>query len=169
MTDRSIFHGILFAALTSAVAAGCGGAAETPATPEGGTTEGATTGGGTPSSNAEPASFTEQVAAGQKLYAAHCASCHGASGEGDKAPRVVGIDQGALPLDPPSSAKVRSTQFKTAADVADFVVKNMPPGAGGSLKESEYWSILAFDLHANGVDLEQKLDGSNAATVVLHK
>lgn len=65
-----------------------------------------------------------------------------------------------------SRAKV---QFKTAADVAGFVVKNMPPGAGGSLKEHEYWSILAFDLHANGVDLPKKIDGSNAKDVVLHK
>jgi cytochrome c len=119
---------------------------------------------------AEPQTFAEQVTAGQKLYADRCSSCHGAGGEGGKAPRVVGIGKGALPLDPPAGAASRKTQFKTAADVADFVVKNMPPyGAGPSLKESEYWSILAFDLHANGVDIPNKLDGSNAKDVVLHK
>ncbi len=118
---------------------------------------------------AEPQTFPEQVAAGQKLYGDKCASCHGAGGEGTRAPRVVGLDKGALPLDPPASSKYRKNQFHTAADVAEFAVKAMPPMAPGSLKESEYWSILAFDLHANGVDLPHKLDGSNAKEVVLHK
>jgi S-disulfanyl-L-cysteine oxidoreductase SoxD len=125
----------------------------------------------TPSSPAaaEPTTFAAQVTLGQKLYGESCASCHGAAGEGGKAPRVVGLDKGALPLDPPATSKYRKTQFKTAADVAEFVVKNMPPQAAGSLKESEYWAILAFDLHANGVDLPTMLDGSHAKDVVLHK
>jgi S-disulfanyl-L-cysteine oxidoreductase SoxD len=113
--------------------------------------------------------FAAQVDHGQKLYGEKCASCHGAGGEGGKAPRVVGIDKGALPLDPPAGAKYRKTQFKTAADVADFVVKNMPPGGDSSLKEEDYWAILAFDLHANGVDLPHKLDAPSAKDVVLHK
>jgi cytochrome c len=120
-------------------------------------------------SGAEPATFEEQVSVGQKLYGDKCASCHGAGGEGVKGPRVVGLDKGALPLDPPATAKLRKTQFHTAADVAQFAVTSMPPGKGGSLKEWEYWSILAFDLHANGVDLPHKLDGSNAKDVVIHK
>ena len=137
------------------------GGAATPAGGGGGGGAGAGAGGAT--------TFAEQVTAGQKLYGEKCASCHGASGEGVKAPRVVGIDKGALPLDPPATAKYRKNQFKTAADVADFVVKNMPPDGDSSLKEEDYWAILAFDLHANGVDLPHKLDGSNAKEVVLHK
>lgn len=119
--------------------------------------------------SAEPATFAEQVKLGQKLYGDNCAGCHGAAGEGGGAPRVVGLDKGALPLDPPATSKHRKEQFKTAADVAGFVVKNMPPNAPGSLKESEYWAILAFDLHANGVDLPTKLDGAAAKNVPLHK
>ena len=119
---------------------------------------------------AESQTFADQVAAGQKLYGDRCASCHGAAGEGGKAPRVVGIDKGALPLDPPAGATSRKAQFKTASDVAEFIMKNMPPyGAGPSPSESECWSILAFDLHASGVDLPKKLDGSSAKGVVLHK
>lgn len=118
---------------------------------------------------AAPKTFAEQVTAGQALYGSNCASCHGNSGEGTSAPRVVGMDKGALPLDPPPDRKFRKGQFKTAADVAGFVVKNMPPGKGGSLTEEQYFSILAFDLHANGVDLPNKIDGSNASSVVLHK
>lgn len=120
-------------------------------------------------STSAPSTFAEQVTAGQTLYAANCASCHGNSGEGGDAPRVVGLDKGALPLDPPADSKFRKTQFKTAADVAGFVVKSMPPNKAGSLTEEQYFSILAFDLHANGVDLPNKIDGSNAASVVLHE
>ncbi|MBX3186303.1 MAG: c-type cytochrome [Labilithrix sp.] len=118
---------------------------------------------------AEPQTFAEQVTAGQKAYGDNCASCHGASGEGTaNGPRVVGLDKGALSLDPPAGAQVRKAQFKTLADVAAFAVKNMPADRPGSLQEWEYWSILAFDLKANGVTLEKKLDLEVAKTIVLH-
>lgn len=43
-----------------------------------------------------------------------------------KAPPVVGLESGALPLDPALTAKMRKAQLKTVADVARFAVKNMP-------------------------------------------
>lgn len=117
-----------------------------------------------------PMTFAEQVSAGQVLYSRHCASCHGGSGEGTaKGPRVVGVAQGALPLDPAPRAEARTMQFKTAADVAKFVVESMPMDDPGSLEEHEYWSILAFDLKANGITLPNKLDATTAGQVVLHK
>ena len=85
-----------------------------------------------------------------------------------KALRVVGLKEGALPLDAPASAKYRKTKFKTVADVADFVVKAMPPAAPGSLPPESYFAILAFDLKANGIDLgSKKLDGALAATLTI--
>jgi cytochrome c len=100
------------------------------------------------------------------LYGQNCASCHGASGEGKKAPAVVGLSSGALPLDRPAGAKYRKGQFKTVADVAEFVVKSMPPTAPGSLAEEQYRDILAFDLKANGIDLgDKKLDAALAKTL----
>jgi S-disulfanyl-L-cysteine oxidoreductase SoxD len=117
---------------------------------------------------AAPANFGEQVAVGQRLYGENCASCHGAGGEGKAAPRVVGLKQGALPLDPPPGAKARKTQFKTVADVADFTVRTMPADHPGSLEAEQYWAILAFDLKANGIDLgDKKLDGALAATLTI--
>jgi len=116
---------------------------------------------------AAPASFADQVAAGGKLYGENCASCHGASGEGGKAPRVVGLKEGALPLDPPADRKYRKTQFVTVADVANFVVANMPPKKAGSLPADQYWDILAFDLHANGIDLPELLTPEKAATLTI--
>ena len=118
-----------------------------------------------------PTSFTEQVAQGQTLYGENCASCHGAGGQGDKAPRVVGIKDGALPLDPPADRKYRKGQFVTVADVAQFTVANMPPkkadGKSASLTADQYWAILAFDLHANGIDLPSPLTPELAATLTI--
>ncbi len=115
----------------------------------------------------DPAAAAAQIARGQKAYAANCAKCHGDAGQGTKkAPAVVG--KTALPLDPPAGAKVRKTQFHTAKDVADFVVKNMPGDHPGTLAAADYWAILAFDLKANGVDLKQELDEKTAAAITLH-
>jgi cytochrome c len=106
------------------------------------------------------------VALGQKLYGEKCAGCHGSSGEGAKGPPVVGLDRGALPLDPPATARYRKNQFRTVMDIAEFVVKAMPPNAPGSLSEEEYFSVLAFDLKANGIDLgDKKLDAALAQTL----
>lgn len=113
-----------------------------------------------------PQSFAEQVAIGQDLYIANCAGCHGDTGENGRAPKLVGLHSGALPLDPPAGSKHRTGQFKTVADVATFVVANMPPKGYGHLTEDEYFSILAFNLEANGIDLgDKKLDAPLAATM----
>ena len=146
--------------LGMALLVACGGEAPQPQSPDAKAANSAPT--------AENATFDTQAAEGQKLYAANCASCHGASGEGGKAPRVVGVSQGALPLDPPNTAKFRKTQFRSAADIASFVVKSMPPGNAPKLTEEQYWAILAFDLKANGVNLAKRLDGTSAASVVIH-
>jgi cytochrome c len=114
-----------------------------------------------------PQTFADQVAAGQILYGKNCAECHGAAGQGDTAPRLVGLKEGALPLDPPADRKFRKTPFVTVADVADFAVHNMPPKKGGSLTADEYWAILAFDLHANGIDLDKKLTPDVASTLTI--
>ena len=152
-----------FALFLAPLALACGGGA--PPAESAADTGGETAGGEAPSSPA-PATFAEQVTLGQELYGKQCAGCHGGSGEGTaEAPAVVGLDKGALPLDPPASAKYRKSQFKTVADIASFVVSSMPPKAPGSLSEEEYYAILAFDLKANGIDLEQKLDGALASTL----
>src|SRR5262249_41302864 len=91
----------------------------------------------------EPESFSAQVERGQQLYGEHCAKCHGADGTGGKGPAVVG--QGAL------------AKFSNAADVYAFASTKMPGDAPGSLPSDQMIAILAFDLHANGIDLEEPL------------
>jgi hypothetical protein len=53
------------------------------------------------------------------------------------------------------------------ADVATFVVAAMPPKAPGSLSGEAYWAILAFDLSANGIVLDQKLTPELASTLTI--
>jgi mono/diheme cytochrome c family protein len=140
---------VLLALLTSV---GCGADSAPPAT--------------TPAA-ANPTTFAEQVTLGGQLYGTKCASCHGAGGEGTAgAPRVVDLKQGALPLDPRSGSK-RGVKFVNVADVAGYVVKTMPPGGAGSLAAEEYWSILAFDLSANGIKLDKKLTPELASTLTI--
>src|SRR4051794_13908657 len=105
----------------------------------------------------ETETFSDQAVKGAVLFTANCARCHGALGEGtSKAPRVVNLDKGALPLDPPAERKKRTMQFVTVADVARFVTENMPADKPGSLSEANYFRVLAFALKANGVDLGEK-------------
>jgi cytochrome c len=110
----------------------------------------------------------DQVEEGGKLYKKHCSKCHGDAGQGtNKGPAVVG--KNALPLEPPTTAKVRKTEFHTAQDVAAFVAAKMPANKPGSLKVEEYYDILAFDLKANGVDVSGKtIDATSAAAIKLH-
>lgn len=164
------------AVFLAVVAFGCGGPSrdaqhgntQNEGAPQGNTS---TQGNGGPQGNDDPPeTFDEQAALGHGLYEQNCARCHGANGQGTaEAPRVVGMAEGALPLDPPPGAKLRKTQFRTAADVANFAVHNMPKDAPGSLPASTYWAILAATLKANGVELSQPLGPSNAKDVVLHK
>lgn len=156
-----------FIVLFSAAAAACGGTNnQEPATAS--TASSSSTSAGSMSAASPTDDGETQAARGAKLFAANCASCHGDQGQGkESTPPVVGKD--ALPLDPRPTQKYRKNQFHTAADVADFVVHNMPPKNPGSLPESDYWDILAFDLKANGVAVAGKhIDAKTAATIQLH-
>jgi mono/diheme cytochrome c family protein len=123
-------------------------------------------GGEAESTRSGAEAFETQADRGQRLYGEHCASCHGASGEGDTAPPVVGLEDGALPREPRPRA-MRDVEFVTVADVAGFVVENMPPSDPGGLATDEYLAILAFDLKANGITLEQELDLELADTLTI--
>jgi mono/diheme cytochrome c family protein len=107
-----------------------------------------------------------QIDQGKQLYGEKCAKCHGDAGQGtDKGPPVVGKE--AFPQQPRPGAK-RDADFHTAADVFAWASKHMPGDAPGSLTTDQYLAIFAFDLTANGVTLEQPLDGAKAASIVLH-
>lgn len=124
--------------------------------------------GGSGPSASKPAggTATAQIEQGKGLYVAKCASCHGDGGQGtDKGPPVVGKE--AFPQKPRDGAK-RDVEFHTAADVFAWATKHMPADAPGSLSTDEYLAIFAFDLTANGIVLDQPLDGAKAQSIVLH-
>jgi cytochrome c len=117
--------------------------------------------------------LAEQYEVGKGVYTAKkCNTCHEDSGAGNpKNPAVIG--DGALPKDPPKTAKLRKgVTFTTAQDVFAFVKAKMPMGKGGAapkppLTDDEAYAVTAWMLDANKVALTKKLDASNAATVVL--
>lgn len=116
----------------------------------------------------EPTPFEAQVQEGSALFGTHCAHCHGADGRGtEEAPPLVGIAEGALPLEPRSEDAVRQTQFVTVSDIAAFASVNMPADAPGSLETEEYYAILAFALFANGIVLEERLTPALAEELVI--
>lgn len=80
----------------------------------------------------------DQVALGRAVYLAHCAKCHGANGEGAIGRTLVAAWN---PL----------AGYRTADQLYVFVSRVMPFDDPGSLKAQDYWDIIAFLLHANGV------------------
>lgn len=74
--------------------------------------------------------------AGQDVFRQECAECHGAEGEGQVGPALIGENTN-LPA------------FGTAEGLYDFVRRGMPLDAPGSLPEQEYLEVLAFLLLAN--------------------
>lgn len=115
---------------------------------------------------AAPGAFAAQVELGKGLYEENCAGCHGRTGLGGEGPALVGLAEGALPLEPARGA-ARLGQFSTVADVAEFTKVAMPPGKQGSLQPAEHLAILAFILSANGVSLEQELTAELAETLLI--
>jgi cytochrome c len=114
-----------------------------------------------------PQGFEAQVAEGADLYAMHCANCHGPLGEGVRGmPALIGIDEGALPLEPAEGSR-RSIVFTTVADVAKYTEMFMPPRNAGSLPSEQYWAIIAFSMHENGIDASSTLDPDTAAEIII--
>src|SRR5262245_3834471 len=107
-----------------------------------------------------------QIELGEGLFKKHCAQCHGRDGRSGRAPPVMG--EGALPAQPPNGAKMRSVEFKTAADVLDWTKQKMPPGMANSLSDAEHAAVVAFMLTESGKNLGGKvLDASTAPSISL--
>lgn len=88
------------------------------------------------------------VAAGQAVYLAKCAACHGLRGEGKPADALVG-GQGTLKSDKP--VKTIGSFWPYATTVFDFVRRAMPYDAPQSLKPEEVYAVTAYLLHLNGI------------------
>ena len=96
---------------------------------------------------------------GAPLFAQKCASCHGATGSGGRAPQLIKIDPAApAPAkEPPClvpcirGANVMAIHSPYATTIWDYINRGMPFGKEGSLQPNEVYAITAFLLFKNGV------------------
>jgi thiosulfate dehydrogenase len=97
-------------------------------------------------------------ARGQKLYAQHCALCHGANGEG----QASGGKTAFPPLWGPKSFNW-GAGMHDVKNAAAFIKANMPLGLGGTLSDQEAWDVAMFmDSHERPQD--PRFAGSVAET-----
>jgi len=83
----------------------------------------------------------DQAAEGRTIYAANCASCHGATARGGPGnPSLIGNTLNRKYADMPLSV------------FYDYMAMNMPAGRPGTLLPQQYADVLAFVLTAHGVE-----------------
>lgn len=81
-----------------------------------------------------------QAGAGSTVYAASCAQCHGTNLQGGAGPALTGA----------SFRSSLDASYPTAAALLDFIRKQMPANAPGSLSETQYLEVTAYVLSRNG-------------------
>ncbi|MBD5655657.1 MAG: PQQ-binding-like beta-propeller repeat protein [Candidatus Eremiobacteraeota bacterium] len=81
-----------------------------------------------------------QAAQGASVFAANCASCHAQNLSGNSGPALVGAP----------FHKSLETNYKTAAQLDDFISKQMPLNAPGSLSAANYLAVTAYVIKENG-------------------
>lgn len=94
------------------------------------------------------------VAQGAAVFAAKCASCHGANGEGQPvAPRLVGRDpREGFPFgQDPALVKTVGNYWPYATTLFDYVRRTMPLTAPGSLSNDEVYAVVGFVLAKNEI------------------
>lgn len=88
---------------------------------------------------------------GSELYLSKaCAGCHGTTGSGGLAPRLIKNDVGN-PEDPWRFGRVLPIRSPYATTVWDFINRAMPLGQEGTLTADEVYSITAYLLFLNDV------------------
>lgn len=94
----------------------------------------------------------DQVARGEEIWNNVCARCHAAGSDNPDAPKL---------LEPPP---IKS--FRSAAAMFQYVRESMPYDEPGTLREEQYWDLIAFILGHKGVPSgDAPLGPDNAGTV----
>ncbi len=110
---------------------------------------------------------------GAPVYAAQCAVCHGAAGEGGIADRLVGYDPASTPPFGPRYEAWREdgadvpfsvgNYWPYATTLYDYILRAMPSDAPGSLTPNEVYGLVAWILAENGIIARDAV--MNAATL----
>ena len=107
---------------------------------------------------------------GAPIYAAKCASCHGAKGEGASADRLAGRNSGdsfAYAMDPKLVRTVGS-YWPYATTLFDYTSRAMPFPRPGTLTADETYALVAYILFLNDVVKEDAvMDAASLPKVVM--
>lgn len=109
------------------------------------------------------------AAGGAAVYAAKCAICHGARGEGlGTYPPVVGrLPNDSFPFaDDPKLTRTVGNYWPYATTLFDYVRRTMPITAPGSLTADETYALVAFVLAENGIIDRNAVLDAGALTAV---
>lgn len=104
---------------------------------------------------------------GAAIYAAQCAACHGAEGEGTPA-GVALVGRGDPFADASDGEVVRAigNYWPHATTLFDYVRRAMPMDRPGTLSDDEVYALTAYLLHRNGiVPPEAVMDAGTLARV----
>jgi cytochrome c len=103
------------------------------------------------------------VADGARLFARHCAGCHGKDGRGGTAEELTGASR---PLDHPAADKTIGSYWPHATTLFDFIRRAKPMGAPGTLSADEVYALSSWLLYANGlVSADAVMDAARLAAV----
>lgn len=93
------------------------------------------------------------VAEGAAVYAAKCAACHGARGEGGSADRLVGRNDGDSFefATNPKLIRTVGSYWPYATTLYDYTFRSMPFTAPGTLTPGETYSLVAYLLFLNRI------------------
>lgn len=91
-----------------------------------------------------------KVDEGERIYAAKCASCHGARGEGYPFNRLVAEPFPITPATEPVEFAI-GNYWQYATTLYDYIRRAMPFGAEGTLTNEEVYHLVAFLLYMNGI------------------
>jgi mono/diheme cytochrome c family protein len=94
------------------------------------------------------------AALGQKVFAARCAACHGATGEDPNFSRLVG-GQGTLATDKPIQTIGSFWQYATT--LWGYIRRAQPFDNPGSLTADQVYAVTAYLLRRNGIIGEQEV------------
>ena len=102
---------------------------------------------------------------GAALFAASCASCHGAKGEQPISPSIR-LTGGQGTLTSPKAVQTVGSYWPYATTLYDYIHRAMPFNAPQSLSPDQVYSVTAYVLFLNGIVSEdQALDAASLPAV----
>lgn len=108
---------------------------------------------------------------GAPIFAASCASCHGANGEGKPPayPQLIGGPKGVFNFaSDPKIPRTIGNYWPYATSLYDYIRRAMPLTAPGTLTADQTYAVTAYLLNREGIIPDKTpLDGKALAAIVM--